>query len=48
MRIPGYGKGVVEDTGGSIKGPERLDVYFPTVRQALQWGRQMLMVKVRR
>lgn len=48
MIIPGYGKGVVEDTGGAIKGPRRLDVYFKTRRRALKWGRQTLQVQVRR
>ena len=48
MIIPGYGKGVVQDTGGAIKGPRRLDVYFKTRRRALKWGRQMLRVQVRR
>ena len=48
MLIPGYGKGVVEDIGGAIKGPRRLDVYFKTRRRALKWGRQTLPVQVRR
>jgi 3D (Asp-Asp-Asp) domain-containing protein len=48
MKIPGYGKGVVEDTGTAIKGPRRIDVYFSTRARALQWGRQSLTVKVKR
>lgn len=48
MKIPGYGKGVVEDTGSAIKGPNRLDVYFSTRKKALKWGRQKLTVSVRR
>lgn len=48
MKIPGYGKGVVEDIGGAIKGPNRLDVYFSTRKRALRWGRQTLTVKVKR
>lgn len=48
MFIPGYGKGVVEDIGGAIKGPRRLDVFFKTRRRALKWGRQTLEVRVRR
>ncbi len=47
MKIPGYGKGVVEDTGSAITGPRRLDVYFSTREKALEWGRQKLTVKVR-
>ena len=48
MKVPGYGKGVVEDTGSAIKGPRRIDVYFKTRKQALEWGRQKLTVKVKR
>jgi 3D (Asp-Asp-Asp) domain-containing protein len=48
MIIPGYGEGVVEDTGSAIKGPNRLDVYFRTRKKALKWGRQKINVKVRR
>ena len=46
MKVPGYGKGVVEDTGSAIKGPRRIDLYFKTRKQALEWGRQKLTVKV--
>ena len=48
MKIPGYGKGVVQDTGAAIKGPNRIDIYFRTRKKALQWGRQRLTVKVKR
>lgn len=47
MKIPGYGKGVVEDTGSAIQGPNRIDVYFSTRKKALEWGRQKLAVGVR-
>lgn len=47
MKIPGYGKGVVKDTGSAIKGPHRIDVYFSTRKKALKWGRQKLTVKIR-
>lgn len=40
LYIPGYGYGRVEDRGGAIKGPNRLDLWFPTEREALQWGRK--------
>jgi len=48
MIVPGYGEGVVEDTGSAIKGPNRIDVFFRSRQDALRWGRQKLMVKVRR
>jgi 3D (Asp-Asp-Asp) domain-containing protein len=37
LYIPGYGEGRVEDRGGSVKG-KRLDVYFDTHQDALDWG----------
>ena len=48
MTIPGYGKGVVEDTGSAIKGPNRIDVYLGSRKKALRWGRQRLTVKIKR
>ena len=45
MYIPGYGMASVKDRGGAIKG-DRLDVYFGTHEEALQWGRQKLLVIV--
>ena len=44
--IPGYGLATVEDRGGSIKG-NRLDVYFQTHKEALEWGKQILLVEMR-
>ena len=41
--IPGYGTATVKDRGGSING-NRLDVYFPTHQEALDWGVQYLTV----
>jgi 3D (Asp-Asp-Asp) domain-containing protein len=46
--IPGYHGGAtveVIDRGGAIKG-NKLDLYFPTHEEALQWGRQWLDVSV--
>jgi len=47
LLIPGYGGGAVEviDRGGAIKG-HKLDVFFPTHEEALQWGRQWVDVTV--
>ena len=47
MIIPGYGKGVVQDIGSAIKGPDRIDIYFKTRKKALKWGRKSLTVKVK-
>jgi hypothetical protein len=35
----------VADTGGSIKG-RRVDVYVPTYREAIQFGRRQVKLKV--
>ena len=45
--IPGYGSGAVEviDRGGAIKG-HKLDVFFTTHQEALQWGRQWVDVTI--
>lgn len=45
MYIPGYGWGRVEDLGGAIQGMH-IDLYFPSHRQALEWGREQKQVKV--
>ena len=45
MDIPGYGIATVQDRGGAIQG-NRLDVYFSTHQEALNWGRQKLKVKI--
>jgi len=46
LRIPGYGKAVVEDRGSAIKGPRRLDVYFSSHRRARKWGRVTEQVEI--
>jgi len=46
MKIPGYGYGRVEDRGGAIKGPARIDLFFKTHQQALNWGRRRVRVQV--
>lgn len=43
MEIPGYGSVPVLDRGGAIKG-KRLDVFFPTHQEALNWGVKNLRV----
>ena len=43
--VPGYGPGVVEDIGGAIKG-RHIDLWFPTHREAREWGRRTLTVTV--
>jgi len=47
MKIPGYGWGTVEDRGGAIKGG-RIDLFFKSHKEALEWGRQTVKVQVER
>lgn len=46
MKIPGYGMGTVEDRGGKIVGPARIDLFFRTHKQALAWGRRRVRVEI--
>lgn len=43
MTIPGYGEGVAADTGGAIVG-NTIDLWFPTVADALAWGRRTVTI----
>jgi 3D (Asp-Asp-Asp) domain-containing protein len=43
MTIPGYGEGVAVDTGSAVQGAT-VDLWFPSVRQALAWGRRVVTV----
>jgi 3D (Asp-Asp-Asp) domain-containing protein len=46
MQIKGYGIVRVEDRGGAIKG-NKLDVYFDTHQEALEWGVKKMKVLVK-
>jgi hypothetical protein len=46
MYVPGYGWGRVEDRGGGIKGPNRIDLFFDSHEDALYWGRRKLPVQI--
>jgi uncharacterized protein YabE (DUF348 family) len=45
LYVEGYGYGHALDVGGSIKG-NRIDVFFPREREALNWGRRWVKVYV--
>ena len=45
IELEGYGTFVVEDRGGSIKG-NRLDRYFNTHQEALNWGVKNIKGKI--
>ena len=46
MYVPGYGWGKVEDRGGAIKGPNRIDIYYDSHYDALEWGRKKVRVLI--
>lgn len=48
MYVPGWGWGIVEDVGGAIKGPKRIDLFFRFHFQTEQWGRQQVKVEIYR
>lgn len=48
MYIPGYGWGVVEDKGGAIKGPDRIDLFFDSHADAIHWGKRKVNVEIER
>lgn len=43
--VDGYGPAIAADTGGAIKG-NRIDVCYPTRKEALSWGRRQVMVLI--
>ena len=46
MYVPGYGWGTIEDRGGAIKGPNRIDIFYDSHSDALQWGRRKVRVLI--
>ena len=49
--IPGYGLGTVEDTGGALRNDKeniRIDVFMSSYENAIEWGKQELVVEIRR
>lgn len=46
LYVPGYGYGIVADTGSAIKG-KKIDLYFETRKQVFkQWGKRKVTVYV--
>jgi cystine transport system substrate-binding protein len=43
MTIPGYGDGVAADTGSAVQG-YTIDLWFPTMADALAWGRRTVTI----
>jgi 3D (Asp-Asp-Asp) domain-containing protein len=45
MSIPGYGEGVAADTGSGVHGSV-IDIWFPTLADALAWGRRTVTISL--
>ena len=45
LYVPGYGYAIAGDTGGDIK-ENRIDLFFPTYGEAIQWGRRSVPVYI--
>lgn len=45
LYIEGYGYAVAADTGGAING-NRIDVFFSTLRQCINWGRRPVKIYI--
>jgi len=43
LYVEGYGYAIAADTGSAIKG-NRIDLFYPTYREAIQFGRRMVRV----
>jgi 3D (Asp-Asp-Asp) domain-containing protein len=43
LTIPGYGEGVAADTGSAVQG-YTIDLWFPTLADALAWGRRTVRI----
>jgi 3D (Asp-Asp-Asp) domain-containing protein len=43
LTIPGYGEAVAADTGSAVQGLT-IDLWFPTLGQALAWGRRTVTI----
>ena len=43
MSIPGYGEGVAADTGSAVQGAT-IDLWFPTLAEAMAWGRRTVTI----
>ncbi|MEH7126502.1 3D domain-containing protein [Bacillus sp. JJ1773] len=43
--VPGYGEAIAADKGSSVKG-NKIDVFIPSHKQAIQWGNKSVKIKV--
>ena len=45
LSVPGYGEAVAADVGSAVRGAT-IDLWFPTLAQALEWGRRWVTVTI--
>jgi cystine transport system substrate-binding protein len=45
VEVPGYGIAIAGDTGGAIKG-YKVDLHFKTTKEAINWGRRTVTIRV--
>jgi len=45
LYVEGYGYARAEDTGGLIKG-DRIDLFFETEQECIEWGRKNVKVRI--
>jgi 3D (Asp-Asp-Asp) domain-containing protein len=43
ITVPGYGEAVAADTGSAVTG-YTIDLWFPTLADALAWGRRTVTI----
>lgn len=43
--VEGYGEAIAGDIGGAIKG-NKIDVFIPNTKRALNWGKQRVTIKI--
>ena len=43
--VEGYGYAIAADTGSAIKG-NKIDIFIPSQREALKWGRRTVKIKI--
>lgn len=43
--VEGYGYAIAADKGSSVKG-NKIDVFYPTLKQCYQWGRKKVKIRI--
>ncbi len=45
LTVPGYGEAVAADVGSAVRGAT-IDLWFPTLSEALAWGRRWVTITI--